>query len=133
MNKVILLGRLTKDPEIRYSQKTQLKVVTFTLAVNRKYVKQGEERQTDFINIVAYSKSADFAEKYFKKGLQICVSGRIETRSWNDDNDIKHYATNVIAEEFDFADTLKKDDNKAHIIPEDSSEDNFTNLDDLPF
>ena len=81
MNKSILLGRLTKAPEIRFSQANNKKVATFTLAVNRKYVKQGEERQTDFINIVAWDKLADFAEKYLKTGLQICLSGRIQTRN----------------------------------------------------
>ena len=72
MNKSILLGRLTKVPEIRYSQSTNTKVALFTLAVNRKYVKEGEERQTDFINIISYSKLADFAEKYLSQGIQIC-------------------------------------------------------------
>ena len=107
MNKVILLGRLTKDPDVRYSQATNTKVALFSLAVERKYVKQGEERQTDFINIICYSKNAEFAEKYFKQGLKIALSGRIETRNWTDDNGVKHYTTNVIAEEFDFADSPK--------------------------
>lgn len=108
MNKSILLGRLTKMPEIRFSQKNNIKVATFTLAVNRKYVPQGEERQTDFINIVAYSKLADFAEKYLKQGLQICLSGRIQVRSYEDNNGQKRYVTEIIAEEIDFADSLKK-------------------------
>lgn len=77
MNKTILLGRVTKKPETRYLQANNMKVSTFTLAVNRKYVKDGEERQADFINIVAYSKLADFVEKYLNQGIQICVSGRI--------------------------------------------------------
>ena len=64
MNKVILLGRLTKNPDIKYSQTNNMMVASFSLAVNRKYVKQGEERQTDFINIVAYSKLAEFVQKY---------------------------------------------------------------------
>ena len=84
MNKSILLGRLTKDPEIRYSQTNNMMIANFTLAVNRKYAKAGEERQTDFINIVAYSKLAEFAEKYLKQGLQICICGRIQTRTWED-------------------------------------------------
>lgn len=108
MNKAILLGRLTKVPEIRYSQATNTKVATFTLAVNRKYVKPGEERQTDFINIVTYSKLADFTEKYLNTGLQICVSGRIQIRSWEDGNGQKRYATEVVGEEIDFADSPKK-------------------------
>lgn len=110
MNKSILLGRLTKAPDIRYSQTNNMKVATFTLAVNRKYVKPGEERQADFINIVSYSKLADFVEKYLRQGIQICVSGRIQTRNWEDNNGIKRYATEIIAEEIDFADSQKKAD-----------------------
>ena len=110
MNKTILLGRLTKKPEIRYSQANNIKVANFTLAVNRQYVKPGEERQTDFINIVAYSKLADFTEKYLDKGLQICVCGRIQTRVWTDDSNTKHYITEIIAEEINFADSPKKVD-----------------------
>lgn len=108
MNKSILLGRLTKAPDIRYSQTNNMKVATFTLAVNRKYVKPGEERQADFINIVSYSKLADFVEKYLRQGIQICVRGRIQTRNWEDKNGIKRYATEIIAEEIDFADTKKE-------------------------
>lgn len=141
MNKSILLGRLTKTPEIRYSQASNMKVATFTLAVNRKYVKPGEERQADFISIVAYSKLADFAEKYLNTGLQVCVSGRIQTRNWEDKNGQKRYATEVIAEEIDFADSPKKADES--ILYENPTNDtqsvqntvNETTLeaDDLPF
>lgn len=108
MNKIILLGRLTKNPEIKYSQTNNIKVGYFTIAVNRKYVKQGEERQTDFINIVTYSKLAEFAEKYLKQGLQICICGRLQIRNWEDKNGQKHYISEVIAEDIDFADSLKK-------------------------
>lgn len=110
MNKAILLGRLTKQPEIRFSQSNNVKVATFSLAVNRRFVKQGEERQADFINIVAYSKLADFAEKYLHQGIQICISGRIQTRNYEDKNGITRYVTEVIAEEVDFADSQKKAD-----------------------
>ena len=89
MNKTILLGRLTKAPEIRYSQTNNIKVATFSLAVNRRYVKQGEERQADFFNIVAYSKLAEFVEKFLKQGIQICVSGRLQTRNYEDKNGIR--------------------------------------------
>lgn len=142
MNKSILLGRLTKAPEIRYSQANNMKVATFTLAVNRKYVKPGEERQADFINIVTYSKLADFVEKYLGQGRQICVSGRIQTRNWEDNNGIKRYATEIIAEEIDFADSQKKADES--ILWANSSNNNQTantmddgvitgDGDDLPF
>lgn len=108
MNKVILLGRLTRNPEIRFSQNTNTKIATFSLAVNRKYVKTGEERQADFMNIVTYSKLADFTESYLKQGLQVCICGRIQTRSWETEEGQKRYATEIIAEEIDFADSFKK-------------------------
>lgn len=108
MNKLTLLGRLTKEPEIRYSQSNNMKVARFTLAVNRKYVKLGEERQTDFLNIVAYSKLAEFTEKYLNKGTQIGLVGRLQNRIWEDNNGTKHYITEIIAEEIYFADSYKK-------------------------
>ena len=74
MNKAILIGRLTKDVETRYSQNNNTMVCSFTLAVNRRFVKDGEERQTDFINIVCYAKTAEFVNKYFAKGQQVAVS-----------------------------------------------------------
>ncbi len=138
MNTSILLGRLTKNPEIRYSQTNQMKVANFTLAVNRKYVKEGEERQADFINIVVFSKLADFAEKHLKQGLQICVKGRIQTRSWDDNEGQKHYATEVIAEEIDFADSPKKaDESKLWSKPAEAQDaepiGELVGDDDLPF
>lgn len=132
MNKIILLGRLTKTPDIRLSQKTNTKVANFTLAVNRKYVAQGEERQADFINIVAYSKLAEFTEKYLKQGLQICICGRIQTRIWIDDNGNKHYITEVICEDIYFADSLKKQEPDGSILYS-STPTNTNNTDDLPF
>lgn len=144
MNKSILLGRLTKAPEIRLSQKNNTKVANFTLAVNRKYVAPGEEQQTDFINIVAYSKLAEFVEKYLKQGLQICVSGRIQTRTYEDNNGQKRYVTEIIAEEIDFADSLKKQSPDESILygntqantnnaqVENTDDSNFAS-DDLPF
>ena len=110
MNKVCLIGRLTKDPEQKYTQTTNTLVVTFTLAVNRRFTKEGEERQADFINIIAWSKTAEFCSKYFQKGQQVGIVGRIQTRNWDDDNGNKHYATEIIAEEVYFADS-KKDGN----------------------
>ena len=142
MNKTILLGRLTKAAEIRYSQTNNIKVATFSLAVNRRYVKQGEERQADFFNIVAYSKLAEFVEKFLKQGIQICVSGRLQTRNYEDKNGIRRYVTEIIAEEIDFADSFTKiegnTDNTEETVSEDlkekdSSEDFISNGDDLPF
>ena len=108
MNKVTLMGRLTKDPEVRYTQTNNTLVASFSLAVNRRFVKQGEERQADFINIVAWSKTGEFCSKYFKKGQQVAVVGRIQTRSWEDENKMKRYATEVVAEEVYFADSKKE-------------------------
>ena len=142
MNKTILLGRLTKNPEIKFSQINNVKVVTFSIAVNRKYVKQGEERQADFFNIVAYSKLAEFVERFLKQGIQICVLGRLQTRNYEDKNGVKRYVTEIIAEEIDFADSYTKiegnTDNTEKTISEDlkekdTSEDFISNGDDLPF
>ena len=142
MNKTILLGRLTKNPEIKFSQTNNVKVATFSLAVNRKYVKQGEERQADFFNIVAYSKLGDFVEKFLKQGIQVCVNGRLQTRNYEDKNGIKRYVTEVIAEEIDFADSYTKIESNADNTQEtvsqelkekDPSEDFISNGDDLPF
>lgn len=108
MNKAILMGRLTRDPEVKYTQTTNTMVTNFSLAVNRRFVKEGEERQADFINIVAWGKTAEFCSKYFSKGQQVGVIGRIQTRTWDDDNGQKHYATEVIAEEVYFADSKKE-------------------------
>lgn len=107
MNKVILMGRLTKDPEVRYTQTTNTLVASFSLAVNRRFVKQGEERQADFINIVAWNKTGEFVSKYFKKGQQVAVVGRLQTRNWDDEQGQKHYITEVVAEETYFADSRK--------------------------
>ena len=110
MNKVILMGRLTRDPEVRYTQTTNTLVASFSLAVNRRFVRQGEERQADFINIVAWNKTGEFVSKYFKKGQQVAVVGRLQTRTWDDDKGQKHYITEVVAEEAYFADS-KRDGN----------------------
>lgn len=114
MNKVILMGRLTKDPELRYTQ-NNIPVCNFTLAVDRRFSKQDEEKQTDFIPVVAWQKTAEFCSKYFSKGRKVAVAGRIETRTWEDDQKVKHYVTEVIAEEVDFADSKKDSgDNQAN-------------------
>lgn len=143
MNKVILLGRLTKAPEIKYSQTTNTKIALFTLAINRRFAKQGEERDADFINIVAYSKLADFSEKYLSQGIQVNVVGRLQNRSYEDKNGNTKYVTEVIAEEIYFADSKKKADenilwqnnsNNAQATDATSHIDGLIdNADDLPF
>ena len=142
MNKVILLGRLTKNPDIRLSQANNVKVAKFTLAVNRNYVKPGEERQTDFINIVAYSKLAEFAEKYLTSGMQICLCGRLQIRAYTDNNNQTRYITEVISDEIDFGDSARKkqenssNENTQNKVQEDTNTDDGDTLvskDDLPF
>lgn len=106
MNKVILMGRLTKDPEIRYSTNgSNTAVCRFSLAVDRRFQKVGEERQADFINVVAFGKTGEFCSKYFTKGVRMAVVGALQTRTWDDPEGKKHYSTEVIAEEAHFADS----------------------------
>lgn len=107
MNKAILMGRLTKDPEVRYTNNNNLAICSFTIAIDRRFSKQGEERQADFINIVAFDKLADFCSKYFTKGRMIAVVGRIQTRSYDDNEGKKRYVTEVVAEEAHFTDSKK--------------------------
>ena len=134
MNKVILMGRLTKDPDIRYTQSSNTLVASFSLAVNRRFVKEGEERQADFINIVAWGKTGEFCQKYFKRGQQVGVIGRIQTRTWDDEQGQKHYVTEVIAEEVYFAGEKKNNDNSgaSNVNTNNADFETFSG-DDLPF
>lgn len=135
MNKVQLLGRLTKDPEIRYTQTNNTAVASFSLAVNRRFGKEGEERQADFINIVSWGKTAQFCEKYFKKGMQIALVGRIQTRTYDDTEGKKHYVTEVVAEEVYFADSKKEQQEPQSDMQFENNMPNFEipSNDDLPF
>lgn len=108
MNKIILMGRLTRDVDVKYTQTTNTMIASFSLAVNRGFVKEGEERQADFFNITAFGKTGEFCSKYFSKGQQVAVIGRLQNRSWEDEQGQKHYATDVIAEEVYFADSKKQ-------------------------
>lgn len=109
MNKVILMGRLTKDPELRYTSSSNIAKCTFTLAVDRRFTKQGEEKQADFFNIVAWRNQAEFCSKWFQKGKMVVVVGSLQNRSWDDNEGKKHYITEVIAEETYFADSKKSE------------------------
>ena len=105
MNKVILCGRLTKDPEVRYSQgATQMCIAKYNLAVDRRFKRDGEPT-ADFINCVAFGKIGEIAEKYFRKGTKIIVSGRIQTGSYTNNNGQKVYTTDVVVEEQEFAES----------------------------
>ena len=135
MNKVILMGRLTKDPDVRYTQAEQpMTIARYTLAVNRRFRKEGEA-QADFITCVAFGKNAEFAEKYLHQGTKILVSGRIQTGSYTNRDGQKVYTTDVVVEEQEFAETKKT--NQAAGQQEDK--DGFMNIPDgvddegLPF
>ncbi len=105
MNKVILMGRLTRDPEVRYTQSSEpLAVARYSLAVNRRFKREGEA-DADFINCVAFGKAGEFAEKYLKKGMQMTVCGRLQVRSYDDQSGQKRYVTEVVIEEQDFAES----------------------------
>ena len=106
MNKVILMGRLPRDPEVRYSQSSEpVAVARYTLAVNRRF-KRKDEPEADFIPCVAFGKSGEFAEKYFRKGQLVAIVGRLQVRSWDKDGE-RRYATEVIIEEQHFAESKK--------------------------
>lgn len=104
MNHVVLLGRLTRDPEIRYTQDNQA-IANYTLAVDRRYKRTTDEggQSADFIRCVTFGKSAEFAEKYLQKGTKIAISGRIQTGSYKDQEGRTIYTTDVVVEEHDFA------------------------------
>lgn len=104
MNKAILMGRLTRDPEMRTTQ-SQLPVASFTIAVDRRFKNANGEKQADFIPIVAWRQQAEFVSKYFHKGSRIVVVGSIQTRNWEDNEGNKRYATEVIADEIYFGDS----------------------------
>lgn len=107
MNKVILMGRLTKDPDVRYSQGEKTTAVArYTLAVDRKFKRDGEA-SADFINCIAFGKNGEFAEKYLRRGTKIVVVGRIQTGSFTNKDGQKVYTTDVVVEEHEFAESKK--------------------------
>lgn len=101
MNKVVLIGRLTRDPELRYTGNNTA-VATFSLAVNRNFSNQNGEREADFINIVVWRKQAENVKNYLTQGSQVAVEGRIQTRSYDDNNGQKRYVTEVVADNVEF-------------------------------
>lgn len=106
LNKVMLQGRLTNEPELKYTP-SGVAVVRFSLAVQRSYVKQGEERQTDFINCTAFRSTAEFISKYFAKASLVVAVGELQSRSWEDSDGNKRSATDVIVNEVHFAESKK--------------------------
>ena len=116
MNKVILMGRLTRDPDVRWTQgQDQMCVARYTLAVDRR-VKRDQQGQTaDFISCVCFGRGAEFAEKYLKKGVKICAAGRIQTGSYTNRDGQKVYTTDVVIEEQEFAESKKDDAHAAEV------------------
>ena len=144
MNKVILMGRLTRDPEVRYSQgENAMAVARYALAVDRKYNRNNDEQSADFINCVAFGRNGEFAEKYFRKGTKIVVTGRIQTGSYTNKDGVKVYTTDVVVEEQEFAESKNNSSNNAGSSSDstpsyDSAGDGFMNIPDgideeLPF
>jgi single-strand DNA-binding protein len=113
MNKVILMGRLTRDPEVRYSQgESAMAIARYSLAVDRRGRGNSQDGQTaDFINIVAFGKSGEFAEKYLRKGTKVVVTGRIQTGSYTNKDGVKVYTTDVVAEDQEFAESKNSSSN----------------------
>ena len=106
LNKIIIMGRLVADPELRQTA-SNVSNVKFTVAVDRNYTPQGQEKQTDFISVVAWRQTAEFINKYFAKGSMIVVEGSLQTGSFTDKNGVKRYTTDVIAEQVYFAESKK--------------------------
>ena len=106
LNKAILMGRLTRDPELRHTP-ANIPVTSFTLAVDRSYAKQGEEKKTDFIDIVTWRNNAEFVSKYFRKGMQVVVVGRIQIRDWQDKDGNNRRTAEIVADETYFADSRR--------------------------
>ena len=145
MNKVVLMGRLTREPEIRYSQgENPLASARGTLAVNRTFRRNQDGQEADFINCVVFGKSAEFAEKYLKQGIKIVVSGRIQTGSYTNKEGQKVYTTEVIVDEQEFAESKSASENAGNSWqnskpePSEAASDGFMNIPDgideeLPF
>lgn len=136
MNKFQFLGRLTKDPEVRYTANTNSQVTSFSLAVNRRFASANGERQTDFFNLTAFGKTAEFCSKYYKKGQQVLVEGRIQNRTWEDQNGQKRYATDFIVDQAYFADSRRDASEAGFEMPVASDTSDFITVDDseeLPF
>ncbi len=106
MNKVILMGRLTRDPEVRYSQgENATAVARYTLAVDRRFSRNNDEQTADFISCVAFGRAGEFAEKYLHKGTKIAITGRIQTGSYTNKDGVKVYTTDIVVEDQEFAES----------------------------
>ena len=132
MNKVVLMGRLTKDPDVRRVGESSTIIARYSLAVDRR-VRKDQEQAADFINCVAFGKSAEFTEKYLRKGTKILITGRIQTGSYTKQDGTKVYTTDVVVEEQEFVEGKKidgsvvpqKSDTKFLNVPEDDGDENL--------
>lgn len=134
MNKVILVGRLTKEPEVRYSQTAQgnTTIARYTLAVDRKFKKDGEQ-SADFIGCVAFGKLGEFAEKYLNKGTKIAIVGRIQTGNYTKQDGSKVYTTDVVVEECEFAESKGQQEQQKPMEDANGFMTVAEGLDELPF
>ena len=137
MNVVVLMGRLTRDPEVRYSQGAEpLAIARYTLAVDRRYKRDSTEQSADFISCVAFGRQGEFCEKYLKQGMKITVSGRIQTGSYTNKDGVKVYTTEVVVENHEFCESKSNSERTAPSGNIDNS--GFMNIpegieNDLPF
>ena len=139
MNKVVLMGRLTRDAEVRYSQgDNSLAIARFSLAVDRRYKKDGEEQTADFISCVAFGKTGEFFERFGKKGTKFVIEGRIQTGSYTNKDGQKVYTTDIVVESAEFAESKSAASGNAAPAPNQTAGDGFMNIPDgldeeLPF
>ncbi len=142
MNKIILMGRLTRDPETRYSQgENQLAIARFSLAIDRRFKRQGEP-EADFFNCTAFGRQAEFVEKYLKQGTKILLTGRVQNDNYTNKNGEKVYSVQIIAEEIEFAESKNAQTGGGFQtglpVPEQAADDGFLNIpngieEELPF
>jgi len=144
MNKVILMGRLTRDPDVRYSSgDNAMAIARYTLAVDRRFKRNGDDQTADFIGCVAFGRQGEFAEKYLRKGTKVAVTGRIQTGSYTNKDGQKVYTTDVVVEEQEFAESKNAGTDTSGFTPAGPAEatdpgDGFMNIPDgideeLPF
>ena len=135
-NKVILIGNMTADPELKKTP-SGVSVTSFSIAVNRRFTKQDGQQQTDFINIVAWRQTAEFVARYFNKGKPILICGQLQTRSWTDQNGQKHYVTEVVADEAAFVENKGASTDAGVPAPSyrgnDAGYEDLSSDDELPF
>ena len=137
LNNAVVMGRLVADPELRTTG-SGISVLSFTVAVDRGFVRQGEDRQADFIDVIAWRQTAEFISKYFRKGSMIAVQGRLATRTWEDKNGSKHKAVEIVADAVSFCGDRKESTSGNSVDvppPEDGEDDTIKEIPgcDLPF